>query len=151
MALPAIVKKSGARVDFDPAKLRGSMTLALRKRQVSIEQIDAAIERIQAARGLAVLAHPIQLRAQNDAQLEQTIKSLVDQGLNGLEVIHSDHTAADVDKFTKLADKYNLLKTGGSDFHGSNKKDIQLGAANGRQIPRAFFDALIAHQMKPRV
>ena len=47
MAMPAIVKKSGARVDFDPAKLRGSMTLALRKRQVSIEQIDAALERIQ--------------------------------------------------------------------------------------------------------
>ena len=47
MAFPSIVKKSGARVDFDPAKLRGSMTLALRKRQVSIEQIDAAIERIQ--------------------------------------------------------------------------------------------------------
>ncbi len=47
MAFPSIVKKSGARVDFEPAKLRGSMTLALRKRQVSIEQIDAAIERIQ--------------------------------------------------------------------------------------------------------
>ena len=47
MALPAIVKKSGARVDFEPAKLRGSMTLALRKRPVSVEQIDAAIERIQ--------------------------------------------------------------------------------------------------------
>jgi transcriptional repressor NrdR len=47
MAFPAIVKKSGARVDFDPAKLRGSMTLALRKRQVSIEQVDGAIERIQ--------------------------------------------------------------------------------------------------------
>ena len=47
IALPAIVKRSGARVEFDPAKLRGSMTLALRKRQVSIEQVDAAIERIQ--------------------------------------------------------------------------------------------------------
>ncbi|MEK8029400.1 transcriptional regulator NrdR [Ideonella sp. DXS29W] len=47
IALPAIVKRSGARVDFDPAKLRASMTLALRKRQVSIEQVDAAIERIQ--------------------------------------------------------------------------------------------------------
>ena len=47
MAMPAIVKKSGARVDFDPGKLRGSMTLALRKRPVSVEQIDAAIERIQ--------------------------------------------------------------------------------------------------------
>jgi transcriptional repressor NrdR len=47
IALPAIVKRSGARVEFDPVKLRASMTLALRKRQVSIEQVDAAIERIQ--------------------------------------------------------------------------------------------------------
>jgi transcriptional repressor NrdR len=47
IALPAIVKRSGARVEFDPAKLRASMTLALRKRQVSIEQVDGAIERIQ--------------------------------------------------------------------------------------------------------
>ncbi|MCA6216657.1 transcriptional regulator NrdR [Ideonella sp. B7] len=47
ISLPAVVKRSGARVEFDPAKLRASMTLALRKRQVSIEQVDAAIERIQ--------------------------------------------------------------------------------------------------------
>jgi len=47
LALPAVVKKSGARVDFEPEKLRASMTLALRKRQVSIEQIDAALDRIQ--------------------------------------------------------------------------------------------------------
>jgi transcriptional repressor NrdR len=47
IALPAIVKRSGARVEFSAEKLRASMTLALRKRQVSIEQVDAAIERIQ--------------------------------------------------------------------------------------------------------
>ncbi|HSI49253.1 MAG TPA: transcriptional regulator NrdR [Ideonella sp.] len=47
IALPAIVKRSGARVEFVPEKLRGSMQLALRKRQVSIEQVDAAMERIQ--------------------------------------------------------------------------------------------------------
>jgi len=47
IALPAIVKRSGARVEFDAHKLRASMTLALRKRNVSIEQVDAAIERIQ--------------------------------------------------------------------------------------------------------
>lgn len=47
IALPAVVKKDGARVDFDPAKLRASMQLALRKRPVSLEQVDAAIERIQ--------------------------------------------------------------------------------------------------------
>ena len=47
ISLPAIVKKDGARVDFDPSKLRASMILALRKRPVSVEQVDAAIERIQ--------------------------------------------------------------------------------------------------------
>jgi len=47
IALPAVVKKDGARVEFDPAKLRGSMLLALRKRPVSVEQVDAAIDRIQ--------------------------------------------------------------------------------------------------------
>ena len=47
ISLPAVVKRGGARVEFDPKKLRASMTLALRKRQVSIEQVDAALERIQ--------------------------------------------------------------------------------------------------------
>ena len=47
ITLPAVVKKDGARVEFDPAKLRGSMMLALRKRPVSTEQVDAAIDRIQ--------------------------------------------------------------------------------------------------------
>jgi transcriptional repressor NrdR len=47
IAMPAVVKKDGARVDFDAAKLRASMLLALRKRPVSVEQVDAALERIQ--------------------------------------------------------------------------------------------------------
>ena len=47
IAMPAVVKKDGTRVEFDPTKLRASMSLALRKRTVSVEQIDAAMERIQ--------------------------------------------------------------------------------------------------------
>ncbi len=47
IALPVVVKKDGTRADFDPAKLRASMQLALRKRPVSIEQIDAALARIE--------------------------------------------------------------------------------------------------------
>ena len=44
---PAVVKKDGRRIDYDRSKLRGSMNLALRKRPVSTEQVDAAIERIE--------------------------------------------------------------------------------------------------------
>ena len=47
IALPSVVKKDGTREEFVLAKLRGSMSLALRKRPVSVEQIDAAVERIQ--------------------------------------------------------------------------------------------------------
>jgi len=44
---PVIVKRDGRRVEYDSAKLRGSVTLALRKRPVSTEQVGAAIERIE--------------------------------------------------------------------------------------------------------
>ena len=47
IAMPMVVKKDGTRVEFDPAKLRASMALALRKRTVSVEQVEAALERIQ--------------------------------------------------------------------------------------------------------
>jgi len=103
-----------------------------------------ALERIAASGGVAVLAHPIQLRTQNDAQLERVVKDLVDLGLAGIEVIHSDHDEAWVAKCTALADRFGLLKTGGSDFHGTNKKDIALGSARGRRIPRDMFEALVA-------
>ena len=47
IAMPMVVKKDGSRVEFDPAKLHASMALALRKRTVSVEQVEAALERIQ--------------------------------------------------------------------------------------------------------
>ncbi|MBV8380053.1 MAG: transcriptional repressor NrdR [Paucibacter sp.] len=47
IALPAVVKKDGTRAEYDSRKLRASMQLALRKRPVSVEQLDAAIVRIE--------------------------------------------------------------------------------------------------------
>ena len=47
IALPAVVKKDGRRIDFDGGKIEASMTLALRKRPVSTEQIDSAVRRIE--------------------------------------------------------------------------------------------------------
>ena len=47
LALPAVVKKNGVRTDFDRRKMRASMALALRKRPVSAEAVDAAIHRIE--------------------------------------------------------------------------------------------------------
>ena len=47
VSFPAIVKKDGRRIDYAPSKLRASFALALRKRPVSTEQVDSAIERIE--------------------------------------------------------------------------------------------------------
>ncbi|HUB27625.1 MAG TPA: PHP domain-containing protein, partial [Tepidisphaeraceae bacterium] len=102
-----------------------------------------AIGMVLESGGIPVLAHPVQLRTQNDAQLERIVKDLIDVGLAGIEVIHSDHDESMVSKYTELADRQKLLKTGGSDFHGKAVKNIDLGVARGRRIPREFFDALV--------
>ena len=109
-----------------------------------------AVERIIGSGGLPVLAHPVQLRTENDAQLNRVVKDLVDLGLAGLETIHSDHDAGLVEKYTRLADRFGLLKTGGSDFHGTNKKDIHLGSAGGRKIPFAYMESLLKRHQEQR-
>jgi predicted metal-dependent phosphoesterase TrpH len=103
-----------------------------------------AIDMIRQSGGLTVLAHPMQLRTENDAQLERIVKDLKDLGLAGIEVMHSDHDDVWIAKCTVLADRLGLLKTGGSDFHGTNKKNIDLGIAHGHAVPRAFYDQLVA-------
>lgn len=97
-----------------------------------------AIEAIHHAGGLAILAHPMQLRAGSAAQLEHIVTRLKDLGLDGLETRHSDHAAADVERYQKLAEKLGLLVSGGSDYHGS-RKSIPLG---GQNVPAAVYENL---------
>ena len=47
VTMPSVLKKDGSRAEFDPAKLRASMMLALRKRPVSLEQVDGALQRME--------------------------------------------------------------------------------------------------------
>lgn len=101
-----------------------------------------AFEMVFAAGGVPVLAHPYQLRCGNDAELETEVKNLADLGLVGVEVIHSDHDVKLVEKYSALADRFGLLKTGGSDFHGTSKKHVSFGVAHGLRVPRDWFDRL---------
>jgi len=88
------------------------------------------VRRIASAGGLAVLAHPVRLAAEERAGLDGFVESLIDEGLAGVEVFHSEHCAADVDRFLRIARKFSLVITGGSDYHGDNKPGISL--ATGR-------------------
>ena len=89
---------------------------------------EECIRLIKEANGISVLAHPNQLLL-NDTELENKLKKLISCGLDGIEVYHSGHSKEEVEKYLYLADKYNLLISGGSDFHGIDvKPDIELGS-----------------------
>ncbi|MBI1369291.1 MAG: PHP domain-containing protein [Planctomycetes bacterium] len=85
------------------------------------------IEAIHEAGGVAVLAHPVQLKCEDDTELQQLVAQLVRAGLDGLEIWHSDHTPAMVDQYRRLAERYELIVTGGSDYHGL-RKQIAIGS-----------------------
>lgn len=77
-----------------------------------------------------VLAHPYQYHL-GDKKTEELISFLKQLGLHGLEVYHSSNNQYESGKLKKLAKKYQLFPTGGSDFHGTNKPDIDLGTGRG--------------------
>ena len=89
-----------------------------------------AIELILQAGGIPILAHPL-LYKLAPTQLEILIKELKTYGLKGLEAIYSTNINNDEAYVRSLARKYELLITGGSDFHGSVKPDIDLGTGRG--------------------
>lgn len=74
---------------------------------------EEAVRLVLAARGLPVLAHPF-----TAGEVEPIISRLKEAGLVGLEAYYKDYTAAEVRELVSLARKYDLLVTGGSDYHG---------------------------------
>lgn len=89
-----------------------------------------AIELILKADGIPVLAHPV-LYHLNAAQLDELVSELKSAGLLGIEAIYSTYSEADERQIRVLAGKYNLLISGGSDFHGSNKPGLDMGRGYG--------------------
>lgn len=99
------------------------------------------------AGGIPVLAHPFLYKFSN-SQLKHLIEILKDNGLQGIEVYHSSHHLGQVMKLRQWQKEYHLIATGGSDFHGSNKPDIQLGTGRGPlYVPDELFDLLTKHSL----
>jgi hypothetical protein len=90
-----------------------------------------SISVIRNAGGVAVLAHPLQLKLGLDGALEEAVERLVGLGLQGIECYYRNHTAEDTAAMLALADRLRLVATGGSDFHGSNRPHIRLGVGEG--------------------
>ena len=100
-----------------------------------------AIRLILAAGGIPVLAHPYQTDLSSQ-ELEELIKELKSYGLMGIEVFYSQHSKEQVKEYLDYAKKYDLLVTAGSDFHGTIKKEIELGMKVPRVEIYPFLEAL---------
>ena len=88
------------------------------------------IELIKEAGGIPVLAHPL-LYKLSVSELRELIRRLKSCGLRGIEAIYSRNRGTDEAFVRKLADESGLFITGGTDFHGSNKPDLELGRGEG--------------------
>ena len=90
-----------------------------------------AIKSILKAKGVPVFAHPILCRFGDD-RLDEFVGRLKSAGLVGIEAVYSTYERRDETQIKELAKKYDLLVSGGSDFHGANKPDIDLGTGCGK-------------------
>ncbi|RJP29785.1 MAG: PHP domain-containing protein [Candidatus Omnitrophota bacterium] len=80
-----------------------------------------AIGLIKRVGGLAVIAHPYILAS------DKPILEFIEFGLDGIEIFYPEHSQSMIKHYLKLAEEYNLLATGGSDFHGSAKPEVKIG------------------------
>jgi len=92
---------------------------------------EQAVQLILKAGGVPILAHP-PLYHMSNSRLDHLVSDLKDAGLMGIEAIYSTYSSSEERDMRRLADKYNLLISGGSDFHGTNKKDLDLGTGYGK-------------------
>jgi predicted metal-dependent phosphoesterase TrpH len=89
------------------------------------------VSRIQAAGGLAILAHG------GKSHSESAIRALVDAGLDGLETLHPEHGPYEVRRLRRLVAQHGLLETGGSDWHGPH--DGRRGQLASQPVPYGWY------------
>lgn len=99
-----------------------------------------AIALIRAARGVPVLAHPSWLDRDRIYKICEQLKNV---GLMGIEVHYSTHRPDQTAQYLETARHLNLLVTGGSDFHGVTKPDIEVGLGRGTlNVPDKLLEPL---------
>ncbi|MFB3885969.1 MAG: PHP domain-containing protein [Thermodesulfobacteriota bacterium] len=104
-----------------------------------------ALHFINEAKGVAVLAHPNTLNLSGTSELENLILRLVKEGLRGIEVYYPEHSPLEVARYKALAEKYDLLITGGTDYHGIEKNGLDIGVGRGEmKLPYWMVEKLKA-------
>lgn len=108
----------------------------------ALPSTEEGVRWIKEAKGIPVLAHPLWIKVPDD-HLDEFCDNLKGHGLGGIEVHYSTHTPQQTSKFLHLAKRLDLLSTGGSDFHGLTKPDIEVGTGRGRlHVPNQLLEPL---------
>jgi predicted metal-dependent phosphoesterase TrpH len=108
------------------------------------ERLEAAtaVRLALASRAAPVLAHPFSLGL-SPAETETTVGELAAHGLVGVEAIYGRYSPSDRAEITSVARKHGLVPTGGSDYHGTYKPDLQVGVGLGDlDVPDSVLDDL---------
>ncbi len=99
-----------------------------------------AVEILTEAKAVPILAHPKLIKCSEQERIT-LIETLIPLGLKGIEVYHPVHSFEDERYYLELAHKYSLCISGGSDFHGKSKPDIQIGKGKGGlRVPACILD-----------
>ena len=103
----------------------------------------ASIALIHEAGGVAVLAHPYQLKLASIEEVERLIVELAALGLDGIEAIYSRHSEDERRTYAQMARRHGLLVTGGSDYHGTYKPDLSIVRGKGDlAVPYELLDEI---------
>ena len=104
-----------------------------------------AIRIILGADGIPVLAHPGLLNSKNKSDLEALIVNLKAIGIKGIEAYYPKHKKKKMKDYIEIADRHNLLVTGGTDFHGDIMPKIKIGSGDGTlHIPFKLYEKLVS-------
>jgi 3',5'-nucleoside bisphosphate phosphatase len=129
---------TSAREAFDRFLAQGKPAYVPRE----LPEPSEAMAWIRAAGGVPVLAHPLWAK-QDGEGLFKLCEKLKADGLGGLEVHYSTHNPKQTAELLDLARRLDLLVTGGSDFHGLTKPDIEVGVGKGGlTVPVKLLDPL---------
>jgi predicted metal-dependent phosphoesterase TrpH len=105
-----------------------------------------AISTIRDAGGIAVLAHPYLTGLTDPKTFEAFLQTLITMGLGGIEALYPGHTEAATAEYCRLARKYDLIISGGTDFHGEVTPGIQMGVGDGSfHVPYSLYEKLMVH------
>ncbi|WP_035042009.1 PHP domain-containing protein [Desulfovibrio sp. X2] len=109
---------------------------------------EEAVELLKSEGATVILAHP-GIYNLSIGEIEPLVKRLKGHGLDGIEARYTEHAANKTREYLCLAERLDLVVSGGSDFHGSIKPGIRIGVGKGNlTVPHAVLDALKEHRAR---